>query len=183
MEFFPATPDRWDDLVELFGAKGACGGCWCMHWRVPAAVFERFKGEGHKAALKAVIDGGEVPGLLAYVDGRPVGWVAVAPRAAYVRLEKSRTLKPLDDQPVWSVVCFFVAKAHRRQGVSVALLKAACRWAAEHGATVVEGYPTEPGQDLPDPFVYTGIASAFLAAGFQEAARPARTRAIMRWYA
>ncbi len=97
-----------------------------------------------------------------------------------MRLENHRTLKRVDQEPVWSIVCLFVAKGYRRQGVSVALLKAAAEYARKHGAKIVEGYPTEPGKILPDPFVYTGLVSAFLRAGFREAARPARTRTIMR---
>jgi GNAT superfamily N-acetyltransferase len=180
LEIYPATPDRWADVAALFGERGACGGCWCMAWRLTSAEFERGKGAANKTALEALVAGGAEPGLLAYASGRPVGWVALAPREVYVRLERSKTLKRVDDEPVWSISCLFVAKPFRRKGVSVALLRAACAYAESHGAHIVEGYPTEPNQALPDPFVWTGLASAFRQAGFMEVLRRSQTRPIMR---
>jgi len=116
LEFHPVTPDRWKDLEALFGKRGACGGCWCMWWRMKRSEFEKKKGEGNKRALKKIIDSGEIPSLLAYANGRPIGWCSIAPRETYPVLERSRTLKRVDDQPVWSVVCFFVAKPFGRGG-------------------------------------------------------------------
>jgi GNAT superfamily N-acetyltransferase len=128
------------------------------------------------------VEAGETPGLLAYCDGEPVGWCALAPREAYPRLERSRILKPVDAEPVWSVTCFFVARPFRRRGVTVALLKAAVAYAKAHGARIVEGYPVEPkGTRMPDPFVYTGLASAFRKTGFVEVLRRSQTRPIMRY--
>jgi GNAT superfamily N-acetyltransferase len=181
VEIHPATPDRWADLEALFGAKGACAGCWCMWWRLPRPEFKRQKGEGNRAALKAVIDRGTVPGLIAYVDGRPAGWVALAPREDYPPLARSRVLRPVDDRPVWSVVCFFVARPYRRQGLTVRLLEAAAGFARERGAAMLEGYPVEPKQGaMPDVFAFTGLPSAYRQAGFQEVARRSPTRPIMR---
>ena len=181
LEVHPLTPDRWPDFEALFGPRGACAGCWCMWWRLSRAQFVAGKGEKNKKAMKAIVKSGEVPGLIAYAEGQSVGWVALAPRERYVRLAKARTLKPLDDQPVWSVTCFFVAKGFRRRGVTVELLKAAEVFAARRGATLLEGYPSDTrGKALPDPFVYTGLPGAFEKAGFQEAARPAPTRPVMR---
>lgn len=181
LDVHPLTPDRWADFEALFGPKGACAGCWCMWWRLPRAQFVAGRGTQNKEAMRAIVESGEVPGLIAYAQGRPVGWIALAPRERYVRLAKARTLKPLDDQPVWSVTCFFVVKSFRRRGVTVELLKAAEAYAAGHGATLLEGYPSDPrGKSLPDPFVYTGLPGAFEKAGFEEAARPAPTRPVMR---
>jgi len=180
LAFHPLTPDRWKDLLALFGDRGACGGCWCMSWRLKRAEFARNTGEPNKRALKKLVEKEKPIGILAYAGTEPIGWCSVAPRQDFVRLELHRTLKRLDDQPVWSVVCLFVVKPWRRQGVSIALLNAAADWARSQGAEIVEGYPTEPGKDLPDPFVYTGLASAFRSAGFKEVARPARTRPIFR---
>ena len=178
--FHPLTSDRWRDFETLFGPKG-CGGCWCMWWRLTRSEFERQKGEDNRQAMKALVESGEVPGILAYAEGEPVGWCSVAPREAFGALQRSRILKPVDEQPVWSVVCFFIAKAHRRKGLTVELLKAAVDYAAAHGAKVVEGYPVEPKKaDAPDAFMYTGIASAFRRAGFVEVARRSETRPIMR---
>lgn len=177
----PATPDRWADLERLFGARGACGGCWCMHFRLLKPEFERGKGEANRRALRRLVQGGPPPGVLAYAGAEPVGWCAVAPRAAYPRLERSRAMRRLDDRPVWSVVCLFVAKAQRRRGVSVALLRGAAELAAAGGAEIVEGYPVEPrGASMPDVFAWTGTASAFRAAGFAEAGRALPGRPIMR---
>ncbi len=180
LAFHPLTPSRWPDFEKLFGRRGACSGCWCMWGRLSRADFNRNKGEANRRAMKRLVNAGRVPGLLAYAGREPVGWCSVAPRREFVRLETHRTLQPIDDQPVWSVVCLFVAKPWRRKGVSVALLKAAADYARKRGAKIVEGYPTEPAQTLPDPFIYTGVVSAFADAGFKEVARPARTRAIMR---
>ena len=152
-----------------------------MWWRLPRAQFNAQKGEKNRRALKKIVQAGEVPGLLAYVDGRPIGWCAVGPREGYTALERSRILKPVDDEPVWSVVCFFVAKEFRRQGVTVGLLTAAAEHARKMGATVLEGYPNDLSKgDLPDPFVYTGLAGAFRRAGFVEVARRSAKRPIMR---
>jgi GNAT superfamily N-acetyltransferase len=128
-----------------------------------------------------VIDSGTPTGLLAYFHGEVVGWVAVEPREAYDKLAHSRVLKPVDDQPVWSVTCFFVAKKHRRNGITVELLKAAVEHVRSHGGKIVEGYPVDAQKDMPAPFIYTGTASAFEQAGFKEVARNSPTRPIFRF--
>jgi len=123
---------------------------------------------------------GRPPGLLAYVDGHPAGWCAVAPRREYDRLRRSRTLKPVDDRRTWSVVCFFVDRKQRGRGLADALLQAAVRFAAERGAEVVEGYPVDPGDTrIPDTSLYTSTVSLFRRAGFHEIARPASTRRVI----
>ena len=181
LSFAPLTPDRWADFETLFGERGACGGCWCMLWRRTRAAFEAGKGAGNKSAMKALVKNDHIPGLLAYSNGVPVGWCAVAPREDYPALARSRVLKAVDDTAVWSVSCLFVAKSHRHKGVSVELLKAAARFVAERGGTVVEGYPVEPKTpEMPAVFAWTGLASAFLRAGFREHRRGSATRPIMR---
>jgi GNAT superfamily N-acetyltransferase len=182
LEFYPLTPERWTDLEKLFGKHGASGGCWCMWWRLKRSEFEKQKGEQNKKALKGIVDSGEIPGILAYANGEAVGWCSVAPRESYPTLERSRVLKRVDDKPVWSIVCFFVSKPFRHKGVTVALLKAAAKHVKEHGGKIVEGYPVEPKKGYtPDPFVYTGLASAFRKAGFVEVIRHSETRPIMRY--
>ncbi len=177
----PVTPDRWHHLVALFGSRGACGGCWCMYWRRPAAEFTRGKRRGNREALRSLVAAGAVPGVLAYADGVPVGWCSVAPRDAYPRLERARVLRRVDAEPVWSVVCFFIARAHRRQYLSVALLEGAAAFARRRGARILEGYPVEPhAPPIPDAFAWIGTAAAFRAAGFLEVARRSATRPIMR---
>lgn len=181
LECVPLTPDRWDDLASLFGPRGACGGCWCMVWRLKRSDFEKQKGDGNRDALRKLVDAGPPPGILAYVNDEPIGWCAVAPRADYPALARSRVLKPLDDAQVWSVTCLFIRKDHRRAGISVALLRSAIDFVRDQGGTIVEGYPIEPRKDeVPAVFAWTGLASAFLRAGFREAGRHAAGRPIMR---
>jgi GNAT superfamily N-acetyltransferase len=181
LECHPVTLERWPDLEALFGPRGACGGCWCMWWLLKRSQFVRQKGEDNRRALRHIVEAGGVPGLLAYTAGQPIGWCAVAPRESYAVLERSRTLKRIDDAPVWSVVCFFVSRAFRGKGLTTALLRAAVEYAARHGARIIEGYPVEPKKArMPDVFAYTGLASAYRQAGFVEVARRSETRPIMR---
>jgi len=166
------TSDRWADLEKLFGANGACGGCWCMAWRIPPSQFKRQKGEGNRKALNKIIADGEIPGLLAYQDGIPVGWICVGPRERFIRLANSKVLAPMDDQPVWSVVCFYIARGKRRTGIALALLKAAAKFARDRGAKILEGYPAPPKPEKqPDAFVWTGLEPMFEHAGFRAAVR------------
>jgi GNAT superfamily N-acetyltransferase len=152
-----------------------------MLWRLKRSGFEKGKGAGNKRAMKRIVDAGETPGLLAYAEGRPVAWCALAPRETYPLLENSRVLARVDDKPVWSVVCLFVERSHRRKGISGRLLRAAADYAAKHGARIVEGYPVEPKKGtIPDVFAWTGLPSAFAKAGFVEVARRSPTRPIMR---
>jgi len=182
MEFHPVTIGRWRDLETLFGPRGACAGCWCMWWRTPRSAWTSGKGEGNKHALHTLVRVGPPPGILAYDGGEPVGWCAIAPRSEYSALARSRVLAPFDDREVWSVTCFFVARGHRRRGLTVRLLEAAVRHARASGARIVEGYPVEPRKkgSMPDAWVYTGLVSAYERAGFVEVARRSDTRPIMR---
>ncbi len=177
----PLTPARWADLERLFGPRGACAGCWCMWFRQTNAQFAKGRGAANRRALRRLVEASVPTGLLAYVGREPVAWCALAPRADFTRLERSRVLKPVDERPAWAVPCFFVAPRFRRGGVTAALLAAAAAHAARRGATLLEGYPVEPRRDpMPDLYGYHGIASAFRAAGFREAARRSPTRPFMR---
>lgn len=180
LTFRPVTSELWDDLETLFGANGACSGCWCMWWRLTRADFGQNKGAGNRAALKALVDAGEVPGLLAYADGQPVGWCSLGPREVFGGLERSRLLTRVDEQPVWSVVCFYIARAYRRRGLMAHLLRAAVAYAREQGAHILEGYPVEPGASRSPLSYYMGVPSAFLAVGFVEVLRRAPNRPVMR---
>jgi len=152
-----------------------------MWWKMTRSEFEKNKGESNREAMKALVKSGIEPGILVFNGNEPVGWCAVGPRENYPSLERSRILRRIDDQPVWSVVCFFIAKPWRRRGVGLFLLKSAGTFAASHGAAILEGYPVEPRKErTADVFVYTGLASTFRKAGFQETARRSPTRPIMR---
>ena len=182
LEFRPVTPERWPDLEALFGEHGAYGGCWCMWWRLKRYEFAKQMGQGNKEALKRIVEAGEVPGLLAYADDQPVAWCSLAPRETFPALERSRTLRRVDDKPVWAIVCFFVAKSARRKGVMLRLLRAAVEYARSRGAKIVEGYPVEPTRTLSGASGFTGVVSTFRQAGFVEVLRRSRTQPIMRCF-
>jgi GNAT superfamily N-acetyltransferase len=175
----PVTADRWPDLVELFERKGPRGGmrnapaygCWCMYWRDRSLAH----GTEKKRALGALVRSGQEPGLIAYVDGSPVGWVAIAPREEFAVLLRSPQYRPRDeDQGVWAITCFTVDKEARELGVAGALLDAAVAHASKRGAARVEGYG-----HFADPKDYMGSLDLFLAHGF-EPYREASKRTIVR---
>lgn len=182
----PVKAECWSDLEKLFGEHGADAGCWCMFWRLKRSEFKELRGEGTKAMLRGMTQRNEIPGLLAYVNGQTAGWCSVGPRQSYLALENSRILKRLDDQPVWSVVCFFIAKAYRRQGLMVALVRGALDYARKNGAGMVEAYPIDmqsprlAGQKLTGCSGYMGVTAAFREAGFVEVSRASETQVIMR---
>lgn len=182
LKVLPLTLERWEDFEQLFGPRGACAGCWCMFWRLSRAVFDQQKGEGNKEAMKRLVSAGVIPGLLGYQGNNVVAWCSVAPRPEYPALKRSRNLQPVDDEQVWSISCLFVAKGNRKQGLSVALLQSVIEHVRQQGGRIVEGYPVEPkAGEMPAAFVWTGLASAFLQAGFREVARRSETRPIMRY--
>lgn len=181
LKFMPATKATWPQLLELFGERGACAGCWCMWWRVKRSEWRTGKVSGNRRALKKLVESGVAPGILAFEGKRAIGWCSVGPRANFPGLERSRTLKPIDDQPVWSIVCLFVDKDYRRQGVATALLDAAAKFAKKHGANIVEGYPVIPRKgEMPDVFAFTGLLSAFEQAGYKIVKETSASRAIVR---
>lgn len=140
------------------------------------------RGDGNQSIQKSIVEAGTIPGLLAFLDGIPVGWIAMEPRENYPGLTRSRILKPVDESKVWSITCFYVHKKFRDRGVSTSLISAAVKFAVEHGASIVEGYPTDTQNDrMPAPFVYTGLASSFRQAGFEEVIRRSPKRPIMRY--
>jgi len=152
-----------------------------MYWRRSRPEYEKGKGNANRRAFKRLVARGAAHGVLAYSGRDPVGWCAIGPRGDFPRLAGSRVLQPIDDRPVWSVTCFFVARPLRRRGLSVGLLSAAVEYAARRGARLVEGYPQAPrSAKVPDVFAWTGFDAAFRQAGFEECARRSPTRPIMR---
>jgi GNAT superfamily N-acetyltransferase len=151
-----------------------------MWWRQSSSEWQKRKGSEKKEALKKIVLQGRVPGMLAYSNGEPIGWCSIAPRDEFHRLERSRTLKRVDSQPVWSVVCFYVVKQFRGKGVSTKLLEAAVKYAGKQGAKIVEGYPSRSKGRIHDAIVYTGLASAFSKVGFSDLGSLSRTKTIMR---
>jgi len=179
-EYHPVTPERLADLARFSEARGKFRYCSCMRWRLASAAYKRSTQESRIAALASLVAQDIPVGVLAYRDGEPIAWVSVAPRETYAALERFKALPRADDFPVWSVVCFFVDRHERGQGLTLGLLQAAVAFAISQGAEIVEGYPVEPGPRL---YTYMGSPTTFLRAGFQEIAQPTEGRPIMRYYA
>ena len=182
----PLTPARWPDLEAVFKAKGCsvARGCWCMAYRVSGARDAPPRGmtraQVNRAALKALVDAGRPPGLIAYRGKVPVGWVSVGPREDYAKLLRSPVMKAVDVKPVWSVICFVVPTEHRGQGVARALLKGAVAYAKKRGAKLVEAYPVDKPARANDQDMWFGAKSMFDKAGFEEVARRKPQRPIVR---
>lgn len=182
----PLTPDRWADLETLFKAAGCsiARSCWCMFYRVsgaqPAPPAGTIRGAMNKARFKAVVDAGPPPGLIGYRGKTPVGWVSLGPREDYAKLQRSSVMKPVDDLPVWSIVCFVVPSEFRSQGVARALLDGAVKYAKKQGATLLEAYPVDKPGRSHDEFMWFGSKGMFDKAGFEEVARRKPQRPVVR---
>lgn len=183
LEFLPASPGRWDDVAAVVGSCSEGRRCWCAFWYLPNAEYRANGPAANRAVLEHLVGSGAEPGLIAYADGAPAGWVGVAPRQRYDRLNRSRNFRPLDDLPVWSVTCFIVARPFRGKGLLTALAAAAAEFAFAHGAPAIEGYPLEPGPRTGQGDLFVGTPKAFVAAGYREVARPLERRPIMRRWA
>jgi GNAT superfamily N-acetyltransferase len=181
-EVHPLTKDRWDDLVDLFDRPGGSivRGCWCMYYRKSGGGSGVGPGGPNRRAMKSLVDTGYVPGLIGYEDGNPVGWVSLSPREDYAKLRRSPVMKPVDDKPVWSIVCFFVDKEWRGRGVSEALLKGAIDYARSRGATLLEAYPVDKPEPSHPDFMFFGAKRMYDRAGFKEVARRKETRPVVR---
>jgi GNAT superfamily N-acetyltransferase len=181
----PLTPDRWRDLVELFSRPGlsVARGCYCMYYRrsgapeVPAGVT---RSEANKRALKALVDRGVVPGLLGYREGRAIGWVSLGPREHYAKLERSPVMKAVDDEPVWSIICFVVDPKERRAGIAEAMLAGAIAWARRNRVKLLEAYPCDRSGRSADDSMWFGARRMFDRAGFAEVARRKPGRPVVR---
>jgi GNAT superfamily N-acetyltransferase len=174
LDIVPVTPDRWDDLERLFGPGGAYANCWCTWFVLTSRGWEDTPPAGRRALMAGMVADGEEPGLLAYRDGEPVGWVAVGPRSRYARMMSPHAVvyRPLDDRPSWVINCFFVSRPERRSGVASALLDAAVAFAFDRGARLIEAYPLDLERASPtDASLYVGSLRMFLDAGFEEVAR------------
>ena len=177
------TPGRWKDFERLFRGAPYVGKCWCMFWRSTRGRFDRGskdEGKGNRRDMKGVVQSGEVPGVIAYVDGRPAAWCSIAPRESFGALERSRRYPRIDDEPVWSVVCFYIPKEHRGAGLMVAVLEGAVDYARSRGARLIEAYAVEPEKRIAPGDAYMGLRSAFEKAGFTVAGRTPNGRPVMR---
>jgi GNAT superfamily N-acetyltransferase len=186
-EIVPLAPERWADAAAVFGdGRGVCGQCWCMYWRLPRKEFERSLGERNRRLFHARVDAGPPPGLIAYRDGEPVGWVQVGPRADVPQWNGARRLTaptpdaPAEDPGVWGISCFVVRAGRRGQGIATALLQGAIDWARRNGARVLDACPVDVDERRQPISLYHGVASTFRSAGFREIARRRHDRPLMR---
>jgi GNAT superfamily N-acetyltransferase len=168
MRCVPLTPDLLDDMDVVFGERGIARDCYCMYWRRPNR--ERFL---------EVTTTGPPPGLLGYVDGKPLGWVQVGPRSDFPTLRRSRLLKPVDSVEPWTINCFVVRAGHRRHGIGRGLLSAAVVYARWRGAEIIEAYPVD-GPRSSSVDYYTGTLGMFAEHGFVEILRRNESRPIVR---
>jgi GNAT superfamily N-acetyltransferase len=176
-EAHPVTEARWSDLVELFD-RPVVRTCFCMFYRKTGT--DTGVGAENRRVMKALVDGGHVPGLIGYEDGVPVAWVSLGPREGYPKLRRSPVMKPVDEQPVWSIVCFFVDRSARGKGLAQRMLRAAVDHARAHGARLVEAYPVD-AQEQKDPGeMFFGAKSMYDRAGFREVARRRPARPVVR---
>jgi GNAT superfamily N-acetyltransferase len=174
--------DTWSDFEAVLGRNGGARGCWCMHWRLSIGEWTDGKGDGNKRAMKSLATHKPAPGVMVYRESDPVAWCSLGPRIAFPRLQRSPLLAEIDDDHACAITCIFVGREHRGAGLLTPILDAVCEYAADAGYPAVAGYPIEPrkGKRAGADTAMTGIASAFLAAGFEEIARPRQDRPIMR---
>lgn len=181
MDVRPATPERWQDVERVLGQRGSVKGCWCMFFRESSEERRSLWGEGNRRALKGLVDAGRVPGLLAFGEDGPVGWVSVAPREEFQRLDRSPVSRRIDERAVWALVCLYVLPGRRGAGVARALVRGAVGYARRHGAAIVEAYPVDDtlgpvGADA----AYHGLVTLLRSEGFEEVARRTPKRPVMR---
>jgi GNAT superfamily N-acetyltransferase len=185
LEIHPLDRKRWRDLEQLFNGPGGAQvrGCWCMYYRRSGRAekpADMTYAQFNKCALKALVDSGIAPGLIGYRDGEPIAWVSLGPREDYAKLARSSVMKPVDDQPVWSVVCFYTAKEARGQHLAELMLKSAIDYARSHGARLIEAYPSDKHERERDDSMWFGAKSMYDRAGFVEVARRKPARPVVR---
>ena len=189
----PANAASCDDLQAVFGTRGDPSRCQCQRYKMrPRESWASVGAEELASRLREQIGcghpaSGTTSGLVAYLDGAPVGWCAVEPRSAYGRLRRDCRVpwvgraEDKSDDSVWAVTCFVTRAGFRRRGVSRALARAAVDFARERGARAVEGYPMITfGREITWGELHVGSRSIFAAAGFAEVSKPTRRRVVMR---
>jgi GNAT superfamily N-acetyltransferase len=177
------TPEDWPIVAKLFGANGACGGCWCMWWRVPRGgkLWKESQGAKNRDAFRRLIRAGKVHAVLAFAGDDPVGWCCFGPKETFPRMQRIRALQHESAEGTWSIVCFYIPSRWRCRGVATALVQAATTRALELGAKAAEGYPVVPkeeGSRMPGAFAWTGVPALFERAGYEEMEREGSTRPV-----
>lgn len=184
VKIVPAIAARFPDVAEILRPRRRdAPACWCLTYRLTSVEFGKLKGEARPAALRALCERDDAPGVIAYVDGVPAGWCAFGPRSEMGRLQRSRTIPPVDDRPAWSVVCFVVRAPFRRQGLAHRLLESAVSYARSRGVELLEAYPVEAhGTRISSSFAYVGTTALFESAGFSKVVETtARSGGLLRW--
>ena len=181
----PLTRARWADLETIFNAKGCslARGCWCMFYRRSGETETTpglTRAQSNRAELLALVEAGGTPGLIGYRGKTPVGWVSLGPREDYAKLKRSVVMKPVDDRPVWSVICFVVPAQYRGEGVARALLDGAIAYAKKKDVELLEAYPVDKRGRANDDSMWFGAKSMYDAAGFDEVARRKPHRPVVR---
>jgi GNAT superfamily N-acetyltransferase len=166
-ETYPVTPDRFEDFADVVNRSRRSSHCWCLSHRLEPREIEELGGGSRERAMRRLCERDQPPGVVTYRDGEPVGWCNIGPRTEITRLTKSRLIRPIDDTPVWSIVCVVVRPGHRRQGVTAPLLEGAVGYAAAHGAPAVEAYPVDPAGRMDVTMAFVGTRAMFERAGFQ----------------
>jgi GNAT superfamily N-acetyltransferase len=179
----PLVADDWPIIVKLFGANGACGGCWCMWWRVPMGgkTWQEAQGPKNRERFRRLVKAGKVHGVLAFAGDEPVGWCSFGPRRSFPRMARIRALEREAPGDTWSIVCFYIPARWRGQGVATRLVHEATARAFALGAREVEGYPIvpkKPPTPVPAAFAWTGVTALFETAQYQELDRPGMSRPI-----
>jgi GNAT superfamily N-acetyltransferase len=175
------SPSNWAQFEDLMGEKGGCGGCWCMSFRVPTHEFEAGKGRSNREEMKSIVEQGRPVGLMAFQNQEPRGWIAFAPREDYIKIERSRSLKRIDEKPVWSITCLFIKREYRRKKFSAILIRGVIEYARQNRIETLEAYPVIPYSDaVSAPFLWTGILSVFLDCGFLMLRQYGKTKAMVR---
>jgi GNAT superfamily N-acetyltransferase len=163
----PVTPDRFEDFADVINSTRRVNHCWCLSHRLQDAEIEQLGDGNREQAMRRLCERDHPPGVVTYRDGEPVGWCNIGPRTEITRLARSRLIRPVDEVPVWSIVCVIVRPGHRRQGVTAPLIEGAVAYAASHCAPAVEAYPVDPSGRMDVTMAFVGTKSMFEQAGFR----------------
>ena len=174
----------WPNIESLFGEHGACGGCWCMTWRLPRGgkLYEENKGAPNRRRFRQLVEKGNAHGLLAFEAGKAIGWCSVGPKSEFPKLENSRVLKVPAVGNDWAVLCFYIQRNHRGRRVASKMLAEAINYARQNDATILDGFPAQhaAGKSLPAAFAWTGVPEIFAACGFKHIPREGTDRPLYR---
>lgn len=163
----PVTPDRFEDFADIVNRNRRDRHCWCLSHRLPAAEIAELGDGSREQAMRRLCEQEHPPGVVTYRDGEPVGWCSIGPRKEITLLSRSRLIRPIDDVPVWCIICVVVRPGHRRQGVTTRMLSDAVDYAAAHGAPAVEAYPVDPHGRMDLTMAFVGTRSMFEKVGFE----------------